>query len=346
MEHFGSWSILTTNFLVVLYLALGGAILPVILHLANGRWRFQIRFLSGVCTALFPVAFALLLVLLFNGEKTFPWLAAGRAGQLKELSGWLDYPFLVGREIVGFAIVAGLSIAATRCQYLSESNPRRHFAVRFHVIAMVMPFVYVTYGTMIAWDFEMTLQPGWHSAAYGVYQFQSAFHGFLGFFVILLYFLDHSGRLTRPFEEKIYNYMAQFILAMSILWVYFYFTQFLIFWYGRLPGDMDRYLRMIEQGYLPLGIVFLFLKFILPFCIFIFTRARHDPAIVMLVGLGVVLGTWIERYVWISGSVASRYYHVPFSSIFDVAVTVAVGAASWLTINWALRHWWLIRPET
>lgn len=345
MTDFGSWSVLTTNFLIVLYLALGGAIFPVILHLAGAtRWRRQVGFLSGTCTALFPIAFVLLIILLVNGEMTFPWLKyAHETGE--HLGGWHNYTFLVTREIVGFFIVAGLSVAAIRCQYMAEAHLEQHRPARFNTLAVLMPFAYVLYGTMVAWDFEMTLQPGWHSASYGAYQFQSAFHGFLGFFAMMLYFLDRSDRLTRPFEPKIFNYMAQFILAMSIMWVYFYYTQYLVMWYGRLPSDMERYWRMIEEGYLLIGVVFLFLKFVIPFCVFLFKRNRHNPFTIMLMGFCVILGTWIERYVWISGSVASELYHIPLSNAFDLAVTVCVIGLSWLAVAWALTNWWLIRHQ-
>ncbi|HEY9164215.1 MAG TPA: hypothetical protein VIN57_06360 [Magnetovibrio sp.] len=345
MFDFASWSVLTTNFLIILYLALGGAVFPVLLHLAGAkRWRAQVGFLSGTCTALFPIAFVLLLILLANGEMTFPWLktAHDTGGHL---SGWHDYKFLVAREIIGFCIVAGLSVAAIRCQYLAEADPGAHDPKRFNRLAILMPFAYVIYGTMVAWDFEMTLQPGWHSASYGAYQFQSAFHGFLGFFAMMLYFLDRSGRLTRPFEPKIFNYMAQFMLAMSILWVYFYFTQYLVMWYGRLPHDMERYWRMIDEGYLLIGILFLVLKFIVPFLVFLFKRNRHSPTTIMAVGFCIILGTWIERYVWVTGSVPSSQYHIPLTTAFDIAVTAGVIGLSWLAVGWALMNWWLIRHE-
>ncbi len=345
MEEFGSWSVLTTNFLIILYLALSGALFPVILHLAGGKWRMQIRFLSGAVTALFPIAFVLLIILLINGEMTFPWLKNSSAEEMAHLPGWHNYSFLVAREIIGFLIVAGLSVAAIRCQYVSEADSEKHRPKMFGKLAVIMPFAYIIYGTMVAWDFEMTLQPGWHSASYGAYQLQSAFHGFLGFFTLMLYFLDRSGRLTRVFDPKIYNYMAQFMLAMSIMWVYFYFTQYLIMWYGRLPTDMERYWRMIDEGYMVLGMVFLVLKFFIPFTLFLFKKMRHSPPIIMAVGFCIITGTWIERYVWVSGSVPAEFYHIPMSSTFDVAVTAGVIAISWLAVGWALMHWWLIRHD-
>lgn len=338
MEEFGSWSIVTTNFLIVLYMALGGVILSAVLHLVNAKWRFQIRRLACVNLALFPIAFILLLILLTNGEATFPWLATAHEEGV-HLPGWHNYSFLVIREIAGFLITSGIFFVFVKLQRQSEKDTSPLVQKRFRNIALLIPFVYVLYGTMVAWDFEMTLEAGWHSASYAAYQFQSNFQGFLAYFILMLFVLEKTGRLKEPFERKIYNYLAQFLLGMTILWVYFYFSQYLVFWYGRLPGDMDRYIRMIEGGYYFLGVIFLLFKFIIPFSVFIFTKARHSRPIIVTVALFVFTGTWLERYIWISGSVSSRYYHTPLSDSFDLLVTGLTVTAAVLSIRWMLiRH--------
>ncbi len=81
MFSFSNWSVLTVNFLVVLYLALGGVTLSAVLYLAGARWRYEIRLLASSLFALFPLAFVLLIVLLANADATFPWLKlTGDAG--------------------------------------------------------------------------------------------------------------------------------------------------------------------------------------------------------------------------------------------------------------------------
>jgi len=67
MENFGSWSVLTTNFLIVLYLALAGVTFASILHLANGKWRFQVRYFAVATAGLFPLACVLLFFLFGSG---------------------------------------------------------------------------------------------------------------------------------------------------------------------------------------------------------------------------------------------------------------------------------------
>jgi len=341
-ENFGSWSVLTTNFLITLYLALGGVTLSAVLHLVNGQWRFQIRHLACSFFVLFPIAGVLLLILLANGETTFQWLAHAHEGD-DHLPGWHNYTFLVWREILGFLAVAVLYGLFIKYQHQSEIDSSYAAQRRFRNIALLIPFAYFLYGTMVAWDFEMTQVPGWHSASYGAYHFQSNFHMFLAFFTVFLFFMHRSGKLAKAFESYIFNFMAQFMLAMTILYTYLYFTQYLIMWYGRLPYDMDRYHSMMLEGFGPLWWTFLTLKFIIPFTTLAITPNRHNPVIITMVACSIVLGTWIERYTWIAGSVDSQYYHMPMTGMFDIVVTVAVIVVSWFAVKWALNRYGLVR---
>src|SRR3569832_687385 len=111
MENFGSWSVLTTNFLFILYLALGGVKLSAILQLVNGKWRFKVRNLACSLSVLFPFAGWLVLVLLAYGLSSFTWLAephdaaAGHGGEGEHRPGWLNYSFLVAREVAAFLFI-------------------------------------------------------------------------------------------------------------------------------------------------------------------------------------------------------------------------------------------------
>lgn len=348
MENFSFWSVVITNFLFVLYLALGGVTLSAVLHLVNGQWRFQVRSLACSLAILFPIAFVLLLIILASGEASFPWLAQlnhGGEGGEQHMSGWHNQTFLIARQVIGFLVVAGLYLLFIKLQHQSEVDSSYAAQRRFRNVALLIPFFYFSYGTMVAWDFEMTQMAGWHSASYGAYHFQSNFHMFLGFFTIFLFFLARSRKLTKPFEHYIFNFMAQFMLAMTILWTYLYFTQYLIMWYGRLPEETTRYFHMMTEGLAPLWWIFLTLKFIIPFCTLAITPNRHNPTVILMVAFSIVIGTWIERYTWISGSVDPQYYRLPMTSIMDIVVTVAVFAACWFAVRYSLTRYGLIKTN-
>jgi len=46
----------------------------------------------------------------------------------------------------------------------------------------------------------------------------------------------------------------------------------------------------------------------------------------------------LERYVWISGSVDSRYYHMPFTHWFDIVVTAGVVIICSVVMHIGLRN--------
>lgn len=339
---FGNWSILTTNFMIILYLALCGTTLSALLHMANAKWRFQVRKLTASLAVLFPLAFVLLLILLYNGEMTFAWLAHAHDGE-HHLPGYLDYNFLVARQIIAFLIVVTLYGTFIKYQHLSETDSSPKVQRRFRNITLLIPFAYIPYATMVAWDFEMTMLPGWHSASYGAYHFVSNFGAFLGFFALFVFFLNRSGKLTKPVAPFVLNYLAQFMFAFTILWTYLFFTQYLIMWYGRFPEEMVRYNNMMYHTYQPLWWTFFTLKFIIPFSTFLFTANRHNPYVIITVGLGILVGTWLERYVWISGSVDTKLYHLPMTAVSDIVITLVVFIVAWFAVRWSLRRYGLTR---
>lgn len=345
MEGFGSWSVLTTNFLYILYLALAGVTFASILHLANGQWRVQVRYFAVSLAGLFPLAFILLIILLVGGEHTFQWLEGAHGGEGEHhLNGWHNYTFLVARQVLGMLVVAGFFALFIKYQHLAANTEDYAIKRKFRNIALVVPGVYVCYGTMVAWDFEMTMIPGWHSASYGVYQFVSMFHMFLAFFAIFLFVLKRSGKMNKPVQDFVFNFLAQMMLAFTILWTYFYFTQYLIMWYGRLPDEMNRFHAMMQNDLAPLWWTFLIMKFFIPFLSFaIWTPNRHNPGVIVVVASSIVIGTWIERYTWVSGSGDPDFYHIPMTSVFDVVVTVVTFAAAFVLVKKVLNRYGLVR---
>ncbi len=347
MENFGSWSIVTTNFLIVLYLALNGVTLAALLHLANGKWRFKVRELAVSLAALFPVAFVLLLILLVNGEATFPWLAASHAGGHGEvhLNAWHNYTFLVVRQILGFFVIATLYGLFIKYQHESTVDASPQAQRKFRNIALLIPYGYVLYGTMVAWDFEMTMVPNWHSASYAAYHFVSNFHFFLAFFALFLIVLKRSGKLTKDVPNYVVNFVAQLMLAFTILWTYLYFTQYLIMWYGRLPEEIVRFRDMMGHDLGAIWWTFLAMKFVIPFCSLIFAYCRHNFNAIAMIAGSICVGTWLERYTWIAGSIEAEFYHVPMTSVMDVVYTVIIAAVVWFTLRLSLRRYGLVRQS-
>jgi hypothetical protein len=298
MISYSNWSVLTASFLVVLYLALGGVTLSAVLHLVGAQWRYEIRRIAVSLFALFPLAFVLLIILLVGGENTFPWLSTS-AEHGHHLPAWHNYTFLVARQVLGLLAVMTIFWVFIKRQEVSDRSKEDQQS--FHKIANWIPYTYVLYGTMVAWDFEMTLVPSWHSAIYGMQHFISNFNMFMAFLVTWIYVLNTRGKLVRPVDDYIYNYLAQMMFAFTLLWVYTFFAQYLVIWYPNLPNEVDRVMGMQNGDYSVLWWSMIVLKLIIPFTVLAMRASRHSPPIILTVAASIIVGTLFERYIWISG---------------------------------------------
>lgn len=319
MLAYSNWAVLTVSFVVVLSLALSGVALCSVLHLVGAQWRFNVRHLAVSLYALFPLAFVLLVVLLAGGAHTFPWWELP-VGKEAHMPGWYQPHWLMTREVVGILFMMALYWVFIQRQAVSENSPED--AKRFHTVATWIPFFFVLYSTMVAWDFEMTLVPHWHSAIYGLQQFVSNFGMFLAFLVVWIYALNTSGKLVTPVPEKIYNYLAQMMLSFTLLWIYTFNAQYLTIWYGNLPDETDRLFAMQDGDYTFIWWSMLVLKFVVPFVAFCFPGPRHNVTAINAVAICIIIGTLFERYVWIGGVTGTGNY--PFLASIVVGGTVAL----------------------
>ncbi|BCK86779.1 hypothetical protein MIZ01_0545 [Sideroxyarcus emersonii] len=299
MLSYSNWSVLTASFVVVTYLALSGVALCSVLYLVGAKWRLQVGQLGVSLYSLFPLAFVLLVILLIGGEHTFPWIGHVSHGENVHMPGWYTLPLLAAREVIGMLTIMFVWRTFIKRQAVMDRSEEDR--AKFHHVACWVPFFTVLYATMVAWDFEMTLKPSWHSAIYGMQNLVSNFGMFLSFLVIWIYVLNTRDRLVKRVDEFIYNYMAQMMLAFTLLWMYTFFAQYLTIWYGNLGDERDRIDAMQNGDFSVLWWSMIALKFVIPFVSLCFPVTRHSPKATVAVAAGIIVGTLLERFVWIAG---------------------------------------------
>lgn len=336
MFSYSNWSVLTASFVVVTYLALSGVALCSVLYLVGAKWRFQVRQLAVSLYALFPLAFVLLLVLLAGGSHTFPWLGHLAHGE-GHMPGWYTLPLLAAREVIGMLVIMFIWRTFIKRQEVSERSEEDR--AKFHHIACWVPFFTVLYATMVSWDFEMTLVPAWHSAIYGMQNLVSNFGMFLAFMAIWIYVLNSGDKLVKRVESYIYNYLAQMMMAFTLLWMYTFFAQYLTIWYGNIGDERNRIDGMQDGDYSVLWWSMVAMKFVIPFVTLCFPVTRHNPQATVAVAAIIILGTLCERYVWVAGVTGTGSIPV----LAFVVVAALVGAIGYMLVRGTMRRNQLIK---
>jgi hypothetical protein len=192
---------------------------------------------------------------------------------------------------------------------------------------------------MVAWDFEMTMVPFWESAIYAMQHFVSNFGMFLAFLVIWIFALNSRDRLVRPVETYVYNYIAQMLLAFTLLWVYTFFAQYLTIWYGNLPDERNRMVGMQDGDYTFIWWAMIVLKFVIPFSMLAMPYTRHHVRATAAVAVCIIIGTLFERYVWIAGVKGTGTYPI----LAAIVVSGAVATIGFFLVRMRLQSIQLVK---
>jgi Ni/Fe-hydrogenase subunit HybB-like protein len=93
-----------------------------------------------------------------------------------------------------------------------------------------------------------------------------------------------------------FNNIGVFLLAMTLLWFYFTFAEYLTVFYGNEPVHMAIFWSKLAGKFAPLFWLHFVLCFVIPLPILAVRKWRTIRGTVMA-SVSIVLGMWLERFV-------------------------------------------------
>ena len=86
------------------------------------------------------------------------------------------------------------------------------------------------------------------------------------------------------------------LLAMSLLWFYFTFTEYLVTWYGNEAPEMPVFWSKISGRFAPLFWLMVVCNFLIPFPILAIKKLRTIP-LIFFASCCILVGMWLERFL-------------------------------------------------
>jgi Ni/Fe-hydrogenase subunit HybB-like protein len=160
----------------------------------------------------------------------------------------------------------------------------------------IIPVMFLMH-TIVAWDFAMILQPGWHSTVFGPYFVVGALFSGVAMVIIILMAVSKLMGLRYFIRAEHLDAMGKFLLIMSFAWTYFIFNDYLAPWFGQAPADKSMMLLLQNLWASPLWYTMLFCNIAVPALLLTLRRLRRTPAILLIAALSVQIGMWLERFI-------------------------------------------------
>jgi hypothetical protein len=289
---------LVSNFTA--WLALGALVLIALNAVSGARWSRPLLRLQEACVAALPIGVLGVLVVLVLHPSLYGPAEVGNEPPASALrSFWLQRPFLLLRALVyvgAWLAFAWAIIRAERAREQAGAAPADR-----KVVALACGFL-AAFG-VTCWlasnDWIMSLEAGWVSTVFGVYNFAGAFLSALAALTLLAVVLGRCAPL-RPFlTADRYHNLGTLLFGFSSFWMYTWYCQYLLIWYTNHP-DETGYLRQREQGgWPPFVLASLVLSWGIPFLVLLPRESKRSPVVLALVSLLVLAGRWFDLLVMI-----------------------------------------------
>jgi Ni/Fe-hydrogenase subunit HybB-like protein len=119
------------------------------------------------------------------------------------------------------------------------------------VMAIIIIPIAVSVHTIISWILATTVQPGWHSTVFGPYFVVGAIFSGIGALFIAMSIVRRIFHLEAYITEKQYRYLGYLLIAMTVIWFYFTYTEHLIIAAGQQEAEFPVLASKLWGGHAP-----------------------------------------------------------------------------------------------
>jgi hypothetical protein len=330
----GVWSIYLVNLVFWSGLAVTGPAIAGMMQLTEARWSLSVRRIALTTAGFLPAAFVLLLILFAGRATLYGWVRT----PIPVKAFWLNTPFFWGRTIVLAALLFITCFVFVRA-LLRDPAPAdaERERGRRNALAVVLLILWILTLSLWGFDLVMSIDPKWYSGLFGGYFVVSTLYTGFALLSILAVLANARGQTSIP--PSAIQDVAKLQFAMSIMWMYFFWSQYLVIWYGNVPIETRFFIkRVFVQPWQTLGWVVLIVGWLIPFGYLLVRLTgrppqRHTPLVVVAV-MGLV-AIFLER-VFVVFPAVSTELGLPFR-LRDIAITLGFLSLFLLSRRWFFR---------
>ena len=325
------WGVLITNFVFWVGIAHSGTLISAVLFLFRARFRTAV-YRAAEAMTVFGVMTAGLFPIIHLGR---PWYAFWilpypnqRTLQINYRSPLVWDAFAVSTYLcvsVMFLLAGLMPDAAAlrdRCTGLrrrfyalfamgwrgTAEEWRHHGRAYLFFAAFATPLV-ISVHSVVAWDFAVSIVPGWHSTLFPPYFVAGAIFSGVAMVITLLLPIRRAFGLTAIITMKHLDMLARLVLLTSLILTFSYTTEFaLALRHGPSP-ELETLRYRATGAFAPLFWTMVICNCALPL-LFFFRRVRGSQLGLLSVCVLVNVGMWLERFNIVVSSL--EHNRIPF----------------------------------
>lgn len=327
-HHFGTR--LLTNGLINSFfffaIALGALFFMALQYATETAWYVSVKRIIEAIAGFLPYGIALMLVVLLtltfmDGAHIYIWMDPEMTDPASHhydsiidgKSAYLNKGFFWIRTVVYMAVYY-IFWRGFRMRSLEEDRVGGtdiHFK-NYKKGALFLVFFSV-FSSTSSWDWIMSIDVHWFSTLFGWYVFSGMWVSAMVVMVLLTLYLKKLGYMPKVNDSHIHD-LGKWAFAISFLWSYLWFSQFMLIWYANIGEEVTYYMMRIEH-FKVLYFTMFIINFAFPMLILMSRDAKRHAGILTIVGVVILVGHWLDVYIMITGGTLGANAKIGFLEI-------------------------------
>ena len=275
----------------VMGLSLGCMALLMTGHMTGGNWWMISRRIYEAAVRCIPMLAVLFLPLLLGAKHLYRWMNVDPSTDkiLSEKVWWLTTRGWSIRAVIYLVLWVVLGYLLTSLSRKQDEDASPSVWRTLKVISGIGLLVWAFSLTGAAVDWGMSLDPHWYSTIYGMLYMIGEALSAMAFSIMILSALQKYPPMDEVVRPDRLHDLGKLLLAFTMVWAYFSFSQWLIIWMANLPEEISWYLYRIKSGWGYVALALVFGQFALPFAMLLSRNLKRKAGRLVPVALLVIL---------------------------------------------------------
>jgi hypothetical protein len=263
-------------------------------YLSGGAWGVMSRRICESAAQCFPLWLVLFVPLIFGIDALYghSWANADVVKHdpvLQHKALYLNRTFWIVR---GFIFLGGWSLISFLLNKWSDREDREGgVKPRQSMAAISAPgLIFSAFAvTFMSTDWIMSVNADWFSTMFGLLFIAGEALSSLSFVVAVLVLLSNTRPMSQFLTHRHMHDLGKLLLATTMLFAYFSFSQFLITWAGNLPEEIPWYKHRLAGGWEILGFFLVIGHFALPFALLLSQDLKKNFKAIRAVAILIIV---------------------------------------------------------
>ncbi|MBW6460944.1 MAG: hypothetical protein K0B08_10270 [Bacteroidales bacterium] len=309
-----TWANLLVNNYYFLAIAIGATFFLALQYITQSGWSSGFVRVPQAIGNFIPVIGILMIPILFGVHSIYEWThpeALATDPIIEYKSPYLNMPFFIIRLVIYFAAWIFLTQLLRRFSLREDRENGLTYFHKSEFYSKVYIFTLALTFSLASFDWIMSIDVHWFSTIFAVRNFIMAFFHATAIITLIVIILNKLGYF--PFLTKAHlRDFSKYIFALSIIWVYMWFSQYILIWYANIPEETVYYLPRTKGEFVPLFYGELIINWLFPFLALMSNKVKKNANALIVICSVLVIGQWIDIYQQV---IVGTYHHLEIGFI-------------------------------